>query len=64
MTASDLRRTKTAQECADTLGVSIDKACDLLKSGKLRGRKFGNRWVVLDEELERFIDRELRGGAA
>ena len=62
MTASALRRTRTAQECADTLGVSIDVVCDLLRSGELRGRKFGNRWAVLDEELEAFIDREFRGG--
>lgn len=60
MTAPAVRRTRTAQECADALGVSIDVVRDLLAAGTLRGRKFGNRWIVLDEELDAFINRELR----
>jgi excisionase family DNA binding protein len=57
-----VRRTRTAQECADTLGISIDLIRDLLASGALKGRKFGNRWLVLDAELEAFMEREMRTG--
>jgi predicted site-specific integrase-resolvase len=49
------RRTRTLQECADEIGVSIQQARAWRKSGELPARWVGNKWLVLDTALQRFI---------
>ncbi len=48
MTLDDLL---TAQEVADYLGLHLVTVRDMLREGKLPGRKVGREWRVLESEL-------------
>jgi len=54
----------TTQDCAEVLGVSVKTVIQLLRTGDLRGKKYGNTWRILNDELDAYISREFRGGAA
>jgi excisionase family DNA binding protein len=60
MTTSDTttrrRRTRTLQECADEIGVSISQIRKWVKAGDLPAKWCGNHYLVLDTALQRFID--------
>lgn len=43
----------STREAGEALGLSQDHVRRLLEVGKLRGRKVGNNWVVLELNYER-----------
>ena len=52
MTFDDLL---TAQEVADYLGLHLVTVRDMLRTGKLPGRKVGREWRTLRSELEAWL---------
>ena len=52
MTFDDLL---TAQEVADYLGLHLVTVRDMLRTGKLPGRKVGREWRVLRSELDAWL---------
>lgn len=60
------RRTRTVRECADEIGVSVDVVRDWIRAGDLPAKHCGNKYLVLDTALQRFIDAigDARDGAA
>jgi len=52
MTLDDLL---TAQEVADYLGLHLVTVRDMLRAGKLPGRKVGREWRTLRSELEAWL---------
>lgn len=63
MSASPRRRTRTLQECADEIGVSISQVRSWVKAGDLPAKFCGNHYLVLDTALQRFIDSFDEGAA-
>ncbi|MFZ2614760.1 MAG: helix-turn-helix domain-containing protein, partial [Anaerolineae bacterium] len=45
----------TAQEVADYLGLHLVTVRDMLRTGKLPGRKVGREWRTLRSELEAWL---------
>lgn len=52
----------STKEAAEVLGLSQDHIRRLLEEGKLRGRKIGNSWVVLELNYERKRRPKTRKG--
>ena len=52
MTFDDLL---TAQEVADYLGLHLVTVRDMLRTGKLPGRKVGREWRTLRSELDAWL---------
>lgn len=63
MSAPSRRRTRTLQECADEIGVSISQVRSWVKAGDLPAKFCGNHYLVLDTALQRFIDSFDEGAA-
>lgn len=60
------RRTRTVRECAAEIGLSADAVRSLIHSGELPAKLCGNKYLVLDVALQRYIDSigDARDGAA
>lgn len=50
------RRTRTVRECATEIGMSVDVVRGLIRSGELPAKLCGNKYLVLDTALQRYID--------
>lgn len=51
-----VRRTRTVRECAAEIGMSPDVVRGLIRSGELPAKLCGNKYLVLDTALQRYID--------
>lgn len=51
----------TATEAAIALKIDLDYVCRLLRVGKLKGRKVGNRWQVDPRAVQKRLAR-INGG--
>lgn len=49
-------RTRTVQDAAKILNLDIKTVRKLLLSGELPGRKFGNKWLILDTALDEYVN--------
>jgi excisionase family DNA binding protein len=63
VSAPHRRRTRTLQECADEIGVSIAFVRKLVKDKQLAAKWCGNHYLVLDTALQRYIDSFDEGAA-
>jgi excisionase family DNA binding protein len=45
----------TLKQVASTLGLSTKTISRYIESGKLKASKFGNRWRIKPEEVDKFI---------
>ena len=54
-----VERLLTAQEVADYLHVTLRTLRAWLKSGKLKGRKIGNQWLIKESAVQAFVDEEF-----
>ena len=52
----------TTREVADAVGVTIHTVRNWLKEGKIKGKKFGGRWLVDVETLEEVLGKKILGG--
>lgn len=48
-------RLYTVEDLAERLGVHIDTVRDLLRRGKLKGKKLAKRWYVPEQALEAYF---------
>lgn len=51
-----VRRTRSLKECADEIGVSYAQVRTWIRSGDLPAKWCGNKYLVLDTALQRFIE--------
>lgn len=49
------------REIAESAGLSIAFIRDEHRRGVLRARRFGKRWLVLDEDLQNYLERGSAG---
>lgn len=49
-------RTRTVQYAAEVLDLDVKTIRKLLISGELPGRKFGNKWLLLDKALDEYVE--------
>ena len=65
---SEAKYTMTIQEAATALGIDLNLAYNLVRSGEIPARRLGRRWVVLRQPFERMMGHDimapgnLRGG--
>ena len=52
----------TAQQAADELGYHSHHVYRLLKSGTMKGRRFGTNWMIDRAEVERIKALQGKGG--
>ena len=52
----------TTEEAAQLLGYGLRHAQHMLRTGKLRGEKFGRTWIVPRSEVERVLAARSPGG--
>ena len=51
----------TAKQVAGKLGVNDSRVRQLIKSGKLPAEKYGNLWLINEEDLELVQNRKPTG---
>jgi excisionase family DNA binding protein len=49
--AGNGKKVMTVKEVSDFLRIPLSTIYDLVKSGKLRGAKFGRQWRFLEEDI-------------
>lgn len=50
----------TLDEVAERLGVSERSVREYLRTGRLRGQKYGRSWHITQENLQTFLDGERK----
>lgn len=58
--AMNMPRTLTVEEVAERLRVKPITVREYLRKGKIPGRKVGRAWLVLDVDLDRFLESPSR----
>lgn len=49
------------EDISDKTGIHPRTIRELLKAGKLRGRKQGRRWYVSEQNLQAYFEEETQG---
>ena len=50
----------TPEEIADMLKINIQTVRRYLRTGKLRGAKFGKQWRISEKQLEEFFEEHCQ----
>ena len=48
----------TTKEISTKLGITLNQTYKLLRSGELQGAKIGRNWVIREEWMENYLDKQ------
>jgi excisionase family DNA binding protein len=59
---TELNEILSLTEAAEVAGVSAGRLRQLIEEGRLRGKKIGNSWAILNRDLDTFLGRQRGAG--
>lgn len=59
---AELDEIVSLSEAADIAGLSAGRLRQLIEEGRLRGKKIGNSWAILNRDLDTFLNRPRGAG--